>query len=449
LVLSCELAQKFFGFLDVCEGELAGFDQVRHDRLGAPAEQRQQVVNELALGDLAGDSGLEDYALSISMCMLYALSRACDMLRQSAVDGHSKTASMMGGYMDTAEFGACRRETRSFGRRMGLADVRLRALVFVVACALAALGLASCSNQGQGGAKQHASVLLRDGSTVTGTVTASSGREITLAGDDSVTHTVPMAQVKSIEYDDALAPGSAAALVAGQPEGGQSAGGQASSTQAAPSNPAAGGAPSAVRRSKLAKAEAEVAHEHHYHPTQAEIETKTHVLPTGTKVPVRTEETIDSTTAVEDQTFAAEIADDVVDASGDTVVPRGANAQVIIRSATKGNRFHGTSDLVLDLQSISVGGQQYLVSTTDLQQKGKQGFGANKRTATFTGGGAALGAIIGAIAGGGKGAAIGAGAGAGAGAVTQVATKGGAIKVPAETLLTFQLDKAVQIVQAK
>jgi hypothetical protein len=70
---------------------------------------------------------------------------------------------------------------------------------------------------------------------------------------------------------------------------------------------------------------------------------------------------------------------------------------------------------VLDLQSISVGGKQYRVSTTDLQQKGKQGFGANKRTATFTGGGAALGAIIGAIAGGGKGAAIGAGAGAGAG----------------------------------
>jgi hypothetical protein len=158
---------------------------------------------------------------------------------------------------------------------------------------------------------------------------------------------------------------------------------------------------------------------------------------------------IDSATAAEGQTYAAEIADDVPDANGDTVVPRGANAQVIIRSATKGNRFHGTSDLVLDLQSISVGGKEYLVSTTDLQQKGKQGFGANKRTAEFTGGGAALGAIIGAIAGGGKGAAIGAGAGAGAGAIGQVATKGGAIKVPAETMLTFQLDKPVQIVSAQ
>jgi len=62
----------------------------------------------------------------------------------------------------------------------------------------------------------------------------------------------------------------------------------------------------------------------------------------GTKVPVRTEETIDSATAAEGQTYAAEIADDVFDANGDVVVPRGANAQIVIRSATKGNRFHGT-----------------------------------------------------------------------------------------------------------
>src|SRR6266404_843202 len=69
----------------------------------------------------------------------------------------------------------------------------------------------------------------------------------------------------------------------------------------------------------------QLTHEHHYHPTQAEIHTKTYVLPMGTKVPVRTEETIDSATAAEGQTYAAEIADDVFDANGDVVVPRGAN----------------------------------------------------------------------------------------------------------------------------
>jgi len=86
------------------------------------------------------------------------------------------------------------------------------------------------------------------------------------------------------------------------------------------------------------------------------------------------------------------------------------------------------------------------VDAGNLRQTGKSGMGANKRTAEFTGGGAGLGAIIGAIAGGGKGAAIGAGAGAGAGALTQILTKGKAIQVPAESVLTFKLDKLLQIV---
>jgi hypothetical protein len=296
--------------------------------------------------------------------------------------------------------------------------------MLVSAAVFALLFLASCNEKTASG--QHATVLMRDGTTLAGMVTATSPSEITLAGDDKVTRTVPMTQVKSIEYDEAQAAQAPAA---------ETPAAQTPAAQPAAA-PAANSAP-LPRRSAASRAD-DAEHEHHYHPTQAEIRTKTYVLPIGSRVPVRTEETIDSATASEGQTYAAEIADDVPDANGDTVVPRGANAKVIIRSATKGNRFHGTSDLVLDLQSISVGGKEYLVSTTDLQQKGKQGFGANKRTAEFTGGGAALGAIIGAIAGGGKGAAIGAGA-----------TKGGAIKVPAETMLTFQLDKPVQIVAAQ
>ncbi|HZC24017.1 MAG TPA: hypothetical protein VE866_11810 [Candidatus Binatia bacterium] len=276
--------------------------------------------------------------------------------------------------------------------------------------------LASCSAKPSAG--QHATVLMRDGSTLTGMVTATSPSEITLAGDDNTTHQIPMTQVKSIEYDDAQAA-------------------QNSSTQ-----PAATPSESSSRRPAGSRHE-------RYHPTQAEIHTKTYVVPVGTKVSVRTDDTINSATATEGQTYAGEVTDDVVDANGDVVIPRGSNAQIVIRSASKGGRFRGASDLVLDLQSVSVEGQEYMVSTTDLKQTGKQGLGANKRTAEYTGGAAALGAIIGAIAGGGKGAAIGAGAGAGGGAVTQVLTKGGAIKVPAETVLTFQFDKPVKIVQAQ
>jgi hypothetical protein len=168
----------------------------------------------------------------------------------------------------------------------------------------------------------------------------------------------------------------------------------------------------------------------------------------GTEVSVRTEETIDSGKAAEGQTYAAEVTRDVVDAAGDVVIPRGSNAQVVIRSASKGGRIRGSADLVLDLKSVSVEGQEYALHTADLAQRGKDGVGANRRTAEYTGGGAAIGAIIGAIAGGAKGAAIGAGSGAGAGALTQILTKGGAIRVPAETVLTFKLDRALHVTTA-
>ena len=52
-----------------------------------------------------------------------------------------------------------------------------------------------------------------------------------------------------------------------------------------------------------------------------------------------------------------------------------------------------------------------------------------------------LGTLIGAAVGGGKGAAIGAITGAAGGAAAQVLTRGKEINVPAETVLTFQLDQ--------
>src|SRR5215468_1081918 len=281
--------------------------------------------------------------------------------------------------------------------------------------------LSSCARREASG--QHAIILMRDGTTLTGTVTATSPAEITVAGDDNATHTVQTAQVKSIDYDSNTAA-------------------QNSGAQPQPAAAPASGA-------STARAESDRVHERHYHPTRAEIQTTTYVVPAGTKVSVRTEDTIDSATATEGQTYPAEITDNVLDANGAVVIPHGSDAKIVIRSASKGGRIHGTSDLVLDLASISVEGQEYRVSTTGLQQTGKQGLGANKRTAEYTGGAAAIGAIIGAIAGGGKGAAIGAGAGAGAGAATQIVTKGSSIKVPVETVLKFELDKPIQIVQEK
>ncbi|HWC96451.1 MAG TPA: YMGG-like glycine zipper-containing protein [Candidatus Sulfopaludibacter sp.] len=278
---------------------------------------------------------------------------------------------------------------------------------FMLAAVAALVLLASCAKKPDG--LPHAVVNLRDGTTVAGTVLSSTASEIQISGDDKTTRTIPMSQVRSVDYGDAPA------------------------TTAAP---AAAAAPVPMAPDD--------SHDQHYHPSEAAITTKTYALPVGTQIPVRNEETIDSARASEGQTFAAEVTKDVHDAAGDVVIPRGSNARIIIRSASKGGHIRGASDLVMDLDSISVDGRQYSLSTTDLVEKGHDGVGANKRTAKFAGGGAAVGAIIGAIAGHGKGAAIGAGSGAGAGALTEILTKG-TIKVPVESVLTFRLDAPLHV----
>src|SRR5688572_6106166 len=160
---------------------------------------------------------------------------------------------------------------------------------------------------------------------------------------------------------------------------------------------------------------------------------------TGTDIPVRTNETIDTSKA-DGRVFTGVVDQDVMDASNNVAIPRGSNVELIVTTAS--NR-----ELTLDLESVTVQGQRYAVTSDASLLSGEQkdGLGTNKRTAGYVGGGAALGAIIGAIAGGGKGAAIGAGVGAGAGAGTQVLTRGKKVKIPAESLLTFRLEQPLGV----
>ena len=280
---------------------------------------------------------------------------------------------------------------------------------------------------------------MRDGTRVTGSVLASSTAEITIAGDDQITRTIPMSQVKSVEYGDAIA--AAAPAPAAQPA--ETTPPPAAREAPAPARQEARSAPAPTPR------EPEPPRETRPHPEPAAIETKSYTLPAGTDIAVRTDETIDSGKAADGQAYAGEVSRDVRDAAGAVVIPKGSNAQIVIKSASKGGRFRGASDLILDLRSISVSGRRYRLDTADVRETGKPGVGANRRTAEHVGGGAAIGAIIGAIAGGGKGAAIGAGAGAGAGGLAQVLTKGGAIRVPAETVLTFRLDSPLRVTEAR
>ncbi|HTR34605.1 MAG TPA: YMGG-like glycine zipper-containing protein [Bryobacteraceae bacterium] len=271
----------------------------------------------------------------------------------------------------------------------------------------------------------HATVYLRDGTVVAGKVISSTPTQLEIAGDDNITHTIPVGQVQSMSYD---APPQAAAAA------------PPASTSSASSAPA----PSAP-----APPPPDSNHENHYHPPASAITTATYEVPSGTELTVRTEETIDSERASEGQTFPGELTHDVRDASGNVVIPRGANAQLVIQSESRGGTFRGSADLVLGLASVSVDGRMYQLDTSDVVRSGKEGVGKNRRTAKFAGGGAVFGAIIGAIAGGGKGAAIGAASGAGAGAAAQAFTKGRTIRVPAESILRFRLERPLHVVAAQ
>jgi hypothetical protein len=254
-----------------------------------------------------------------------------------------------------------------------------------------AILVVSCSGSKKGIESQHAVVQLDDGQQVAGVVKSSSDTELVLSGDDGIERKIPMSHVKAVTYQPAVK-----------------------------SEPQSGTSPAA--------------------PVVKTLE-----LAAGTEIPVRVGDLIDSATAAEGQTYAVTTTADLKDAAGVVVAPSGTPGSVVIKSASRGGKFKGQSDLSLTLQSLTVGGTPYAVDTTDYTRVGKQGVGANKRTAKFAGGGAAVGAIVGAIAGGGKGAAIGAGAGAGGGLIGQAITKGGSIKVPAGAVLTFRLEQPLRV----
>jgi hypothetical protein len=166
------------------------------------------------------------------------------------------------------------------------------------------------------------------------------------------------------------------------------------------------------------------------------------VVPEGTEITIRTNEGVDSKRAQDGQLFSATVVNEVRDSAGGLAIPSGTPAKLVI-SNSKGHGAVSSSELVLDLYSVTVGGREYRAITSNVVEKGKQGLGANKRTLEYTGGGTGLGALLGGIFGGGKGAGIGALAGAGGGALTQLFTRGQEVKVPAESTLTFRLERTL------
>jgi hypothetical protein len=156
----------------------------------------------------------------------------------------------------------------------------------------------------------------------------------------------------------------------------------------------------------------------------------------GTTIPVRTNDAIDARHAGDGRVYSRVVDRDVFDDNNRIAIPRGSDVELMVRDI-------GHHTLALDLDAVVVDGKRYSVRSYDVTRAGDEqdGIGANRRTGKFLGGGALFGTLLGAVAGGGKGAAIGALAGGTAGAVGQMATRGSRVHVPAESVLTFQLQQ--------
>lgn len=165
-------------------------------------------------------------------------------------------------------------------------------------------------------------------------------------------------------------------------------------------------------------------------------------VPSGTALPVRLVDTIDSATAQTGDTFHGTL-DSSISIDGAVVVPAHYDVEGHVVAAQASGKFAGRALLELQLDRIKVGDNWYNVETDHFKQEtGSRG----KNTAEKVGVGAVAGAVLGGIFGGGKGAAIGSVAGAGAGGGVQAASKKPDIKLSSERLLTFTLQSPVTLV---
>ena len=167
------------------------------------------------------------------------------------------------------------------------------------------------------------------------------------------------------------------------------------------------------------------------------------VIPPGTRLRVRLDQDLGSKISMPGDTFGATLIDPVV-VDNTVVLPQGARAEGTVIEARPLGRFKGGAMLAIRLERVRTGWGVYPVSTTTVERAEA---GKGRRTAEFIGGGGGLGALIGGLAGGGEGALIGALAGAGAGTAGTAFTGNRQIVLPAETVLTFRLERSIHVIE--
>ena len=309
-------------------------------------------------------------------------------------------------------------------------------------------------------------VILRDGRSYSGVYTGAATGKIAFTDTTGIQYTFPVSQVQSLVFSNVS---DHIALRNGQSYTGHLAGitsitfrgsngvgyvfplNDVSSLVITASNAGTSSAPASSAISSAYGAASAMASQHGHvaaAPATASMPrtmaqgTPSVVIPSGTQIVVRTDTAIDTATDAVGKLYPAVIEQGVMDSTGSVGIPSGTQAELTIVNLNQDTTAKNP-DLALDLNSVTLNGVVYRVDTSSVNTNGSAGYGMNKRTAIYTGGGAGLGTVMGAIFGGGKGAGIGALAGGGLGAITQYLTRGKHVQVPAESTLTFKLQSTL------
>jgi hypothetical protein len=165
------------------------------------------------------------------------------------------------------------------------------------------------------------------------------------------------------------------------------------------------------------------------------------ILPRGTRLEVRLNQTIDVKHARPGEMFSGNLVESVM--AGNTVAaPAGSTATGEVLVAHKRGLFKGKSVLALRLTRLEVNGAQYRIDTGTLSESKK---GKGRRSAAFIGGGAGMGMLIGGVATGGVGLLVGGLAGGGAGALGAAFTGNRDLSIPAESVVNFRLQNELTL----
>jgi hypothetical protein len=165
------------------------------------------------------------------------------------------------------------------------------------------------------------------------------------------------------------------------------------------------------------------------------------IIPAGTSVIVRLQQSLSSASAVPGERFEA-VLDQPLVAENQVIAPVGTAVTGHVVVARRSGRFHHPGEIALTLDNVVLGQQQIPIRTSSVVARGAS---HKKRNWGWIGGGTGGGALIGALAGGGKGALIGGGIGAAAGTTTALLTGKKDVTFGAERRLTFRLHRDVSL----